>query len=90
MVFVFAAVGILAVVATIYFVWRSREFRKFLSGAFFVSGGIQLYLYFAGVSVPILGTDLIVAPEVSLMRAIPHLLFCVLTFYFGFMKKPTT
>jgi hypothetical protein len=27
---------------TLYFAWRSREFRKFLAGAFFVSAGIQL------------------------------------------------
>jgi hypothetical protein len=25
---------------TLYFAWRSREFRKFLAGAFFVSAGI--------------------------------------------------
>jgi hypothetical protein len=43
--------------ATIYFAIRSREFRKFLAGAFFVSGGIQFCLYLAGVSVPLLGTS---------------------------------
>ena len=36
---------------TLYFAWRSREFRKFLAGAFFVSAGIQFYLYLAKVSV---------------------------------------
>ena len=46
---------------TLYFAWRSREFRKFLAGAFFVSAGIQFYLYLAKVSVPLLGTDLVVA-----------------------------
>jgi hypothetical protein len=31
---------------TIYCAYRSREFRKFLAGAFFViSGGIQFYLF---------------------------------------------
>ena len=43
---------------TLYFAWRSREFRKFLAGAFFVSAGIQFYLYLANVSVPLLGTNL--------------------------------
>ena len=43
---------------TLYFAWRSREFRKFLAGAFFVSAGIQFYLYLAKVSVPLLGTIL--------------------------------
>jgi hypothetical protein len=47
---------------TLYFAWRSREFRKFLAGAFFVSAGIQLYLYLAKVSVPLLGTNLVVTP----------------------------
>ncbi len=42
---------------TLYFAWRSREFRKFLAGAFFVSAGIQFYLYLAKVSVPLLGTN---------------------------------
>ena len=42
---------------TLYFAYRSREFRKFLAGAFFVSAGIQFYLYLANVSVPLLGTS---------------------------------
>src|SRR6266404_3493820 len=41
---------------TLYFAWHSREFRKFLAGAFFVSAGILFYLYLAKVSVPLLGT----------------------------------
>jgi hypothetical protein len=36
-----AAIVILAAV-TIYFAIQSRDFRKFLAGAFFVSAGIQL------------------------------------------------
>src|SRR5262249_54385229 len=31
-------------VPTLYVAIRSREFRKFLAGAFFVSGGMQFYL----------------------------------------------
>ena len=45
---------------TLYFAIRNREFRKFLAGAFFVSAGIQFYLYLTNVSVP-LGTR--VKPE---------------------------
>jgi hypothetical protein len=48
---------------TLYFAWRNREFRKFLAGAFFVSAGIQFYLYLAKVPVPLLGTNLVVTPE---------------------------
>lgn len=88
MLSIFAALALIASAGTMYAVWRYREFRKFLSGAFFVSGGIQLYLYFAGVSVPLLGTNLVVMPAVSGVRAIPHLILCVLTFYFGFIRKP--
>ncbi len=50
---------------TLYFAIRSREFRKFLAGAFFVSAGIQFYLYLANVSVPLLGTSLVFTPEIS-------------------------
>jgi hypothetical protein len=73
---------------TLYFAWRSREFRKFLAGAFFVSGGIQFYLYLAKVSVPLLGTDLVLTPEVSGLRSIPHFIFFWICLYFGFIKKP--
>jgi hypothetical protein len=54
---------------TIYFAVRSREFRKFLAGAFFVSAGVQFYLYLAGVSIPLLGTDFVQTPELSAIRA---------------------
>jgi hypothetical protein len=88
MIIVYVASVIIAAGATIYFAVRNREFRKFLSGAFFVSGGIQLYLYFANVSVPLLGTSFVQTPRLSALRAIPHLIFSVITFYFGFIKKP--
>ena len=56
---------------TLYFVIRCREFRKFLAGAFFVSAGIQFYLYLTNVSVPLLGTSLVFTPEIRKHR--PHL-----------------
>jgi hypothetical protein len=74
--------------ATIYFAIRSREFRKFLAGAFFVSGGIQFYLFLAGVSVPLLGTSVVFTPEISGARSILHFGFFLITFYFGFVRKP--
>jgi hypothetical protein len=49
--------------ATAYFAVRSRDFRKFLAGAFFVSSGVQFYFYLAGVSIPLLGTDFVQTPE---------------------------
>jgi hypothetical protein len=72
----------------LYFAWRSREFRKFLAGAFFVSAGVQFYLYLAKVSVPLLGTNLVLTPEISGFRSIVHFILFGLCLYFGFMKKP--
>ena len=73
---------------TLYFAWRSREFRKFLAGAFFVSAGIQFYFYLAKVSVPVLGTDVVLTPEISGWRSIPHFIFFLICHYYGFIKKP--
>ena len=73
---------------TLYFAWRSREFRKFLAGAFFVSTGILFYLYLANVSVPLLGTNLVVTPEISGWRSIVHFILFGLCLYFGFIQKP--
>lgn len=79
---------ILITIATIYFAFKSFEFRKFLTGAFFVSGGIQLYLAFAKVSIPVIGTDIIQNSELGCIRGSLHLLLCLVCFYFGFIKKP--
>jgi hypothetical protein len=73
---------------TLYFAIRSREFRKFLAGAFFVSGGMQSYFYLANVSVPLVGTSIVQTPEVSGVRSILHFIFFLVTFYFGFIRKP--
>jgi hypothetical protein len=75
------------ILLTIYFVIKSVDFRKFLTGAFFVSGGIQLYLAFAKVSIPILGTDLVQNPELGYARGSLHLVLCLICLYFGFIKK---
>ena len=74
--------------ATIYLAYRFREFRKFLAGAFFVSWGTQLYLYFAKVSVPLLGTNFVFTPSISGERAVLHFIFFLLCLYFGFFSKP--
>jgi hypothetical protein len=79
--------AVIAAVATIYFAWKSRDFCKFLSGAFFVNGGIMLYLYIVGVSVPLLGTDFVFTPELSGWRSIPHFIFFLICLYRGFIQK---
>lgn len=62
-----------------------RDICKFLSGAFFVSAGVLFYLYAVDVSVPIGG--LVATPDVHRVRAVVHSILCVLTFYFGFIRK---
>jgi hypothetical protein len=74
----------------LYFAIRSRELRKFLAGAFFVSGGMQLYFYLAEVSIPLLGTSIVQTPELSGARSIIHLLLFLLSLYFGFFWKSRT
>jgi hypothetical protein len=88
MLYVLVAIAIVWGLTTLYLAYRFREFRKFLAGAFFVSWGIQLYLYFAKVSVPLLGTNVMFTPEISGVRSIPHFIFFVLCLYFGFFSKP--
>jgi uncharacterized protein (DUF486 family) len=87
MTLILMALTIIVGGATIYFALKSKEFRKFLAGAFFVSGGIQFYLYLADVSVPLLGTDFVQTPEISRVRSIIHFIFFLICFYFGFIKK---
>jgi hypothetical protein len=73
---------------TIYFAYRSRDFRKFLAGAFFVSGGIQFYLYLTDVTIPLLGTSSAQTPELSGVRSIVHFTLFSVCLYFGFIRKP--
>jgi hypothetical protein len=87
--FAYVVAGILATVGSLYFAWRSREFRKFLAGAFFVSFGILFYLYLADVSVPILGTNIVATPESSGIRSAVHFVLFLLCLYFGFIRAPS-
>jgi hypothetical protein len=75
-------------VPTLYVAIRSREVRKFLAGAFFVSGGMQFYFYLANVSVPLMGTSLVQTPELSGVRSTLHFVFFLVSLYFGFIRKP--
>jgi len=79
--------ALIMAVGSIYFAWQSRDFRKFLAGAFFVSSGILFYLYLADVSVPLLGTSFVETPQISGGRSIVHFILFLLCFYFGFGNK---
>jgi hypothetical protein len=84
----YIAVALIATAATVFlvFVKRSIDFVKFLAGAFFVSGGIQLYLAAADLSIPLIGTDFEQTPNAGFVRGAVHLFLSVLCVYFGFMK----
>ena len=74
---------------TFYLAFRSREFRKFLAGAFFVSAGMQFYFYIANVSMPLIGTNVVQTPELSGVRSSIHFVFFLICLYFGFLRKPS-
>jgi hypothetical protein len=84
----YIAAGVIMAIGSLYFAWRYRDYRKFLAGAFFVSSGTLLYLYLAGVSVPLLGTDFAATPATSGARSIVHFILFLLCLYFGFQTKP--
>lgn len=88
MLIVYVVAGIVAAVGALYLAWRSRDVRKFLAGAFFVSSGIMFYLYLADVAVPILGTDIVATPASSGIRSAVHFVLFLLCLYFGFIKAP--
>lgn len=80
---VFAAIG-----GTAFGVYRSQDFRKFLAGAFLVSAGVQFYLAWMGVRIPLAGTDSFQTPEVGWARGSIHAVLFVLSTYFGFVRRP--
>jgi hypothetical protein len=89
LIILYVIAGLVTAAASVYFAWRSRDFRKFLAGAFFVNSGVLFYLYLAEVSVPLLGTNFVQTPDVSAFRSAIHFVLFLLCFYFGFIKAPT-
>ena len=77
---------------TIYVAVRYREYRKFLAGAFFVSGGMQFYFYLAKISIPLMWTSAVQSPELSGVRGTIHFALFLVCLYFGwfFRKRPAT
>ncbi len=47
----------------------------------------MFYLYLAGVSVPILGTNFIETPEISGGRSIIHFILFLICLYFGYIRR---
>jgi hypothetical protein len=85
--YLYIALAIILAGVSIYFASKNKEFVKFLAGAFFVSSGMMIYFYFAKVFVPLLGTNFIETPEISLTRGIVHFLLFATCLYYGFFKK---
>jgi hypothetical protein len=52
-----------------------------------LSAGVLFYLYLTGTPVPLLGTDVVITPEVNGLRSIAHFTFFLICFYLGFIRK---
>ncbi len=87
MIYLFLPVLVGVVVVSGWFAYHSVDFRKFLAGAFFVSGGVQVYLAAVGVAVPVFGTEIVQSPDVGWVRGAIHLGLGVVAFYFGFLQR---
>lgn len=72
---------LITAIISIYFAFKSHEFRKFLAGAFFVSGGIQLYLAYMHVSIPVAGTTILQEASLGYTRGIMHLVLSLVCIY---------
>jgi len=62
-----------------------KEVSKFLSGAFFVSAGVNVYFYWTHLAVPFLGFT--ISPKVLGLRSIVHFALFLICFYVGFIRK---
>jgi hypothetical protein len=70
---------------SLYVALRDGGFRKFLTGAFFVSSGIFFIL--ADVSVPLLGISFVETPQISGGCSAVHFILFLLCYYFDFVSK---
>jgi hypothetical protein len=85
----YAAIGGIIAGACFYLAWWHTDACKFLAGAFFMSSGILFYHYLADVSVPLLGTDAVLTPEINAVRAGIQFILFLLFGYLGFIRRPT-
>lgn len=63
-----------------------KETCKFLSGAFFVTAGASWYFAWYNMAVPFMGT--VMSPRFLAIRGCMHFVFFLLSFYWGFIRKP--
>ncbi|MCE3280707.1 MAG: hypothetical protein K0S44_2898 [Bacteroidetes bacterium] len=62
-----------------------KEASKFLSGAFFVQCGVNIWMYYHSIPAPLLGME--ISPDVLGIRGLIFGVLFILTFYFGFLKQ---
>jgi hypothetical protein len=62
-----------------------KEVFKFLSGAFFVSAGVNWYLAWYRIGVPLFGYT--IPPELLGIRGFVHFALFLISFYLGFIRK---
>jgi hypothetical protein len=62
-----------------------KEVCKFLSGAFFVSAGVNWWMYFNDMQASLFG--MILTPKFLGIRGFIHFGLFLITFFFGFIKK---
>lgn len=85
----YAAAGGIIAGAIFYLAWWYTDARKFLAGAFFMSSAILFYHYLADVSVPLLGTDAVLSPQINAVRSGIQFILFLLFAYFGFIHRST-
>jgi hypothetical protein len=85
----YAAAGGIIAAASLYLAWWHTDACKFLAGAFFMSSAILFYHWLADVSVPLLGTDAVLSPQINAVRAVIQFILFLLCGYFGFIRRPT-
>jgi hypothetical protein len=85
----YATAGAITACASLYLAWWHPDARKFLAGAFFMSSAILFYHWLADVSVPLLGTDAVLSPQINAVRSAIQFIFFLLCGYFGFIHRPT-
>ena len=61
-----------------------KEVCKFLSGAFFVSAGVNAYFYVTHLAVPFLWFT--ISPELLGLRSIIHFVLFLICIYIGFIR----
>ena len=84
----YATAGAIIAGASFYLAWWHADARKFLAGAFLMSSAMLFYQWLADVSVPLLGADTVLSPQVNAVRAAIQFGLFLLCGYFGFIHRP--